>query len=325
MGIRDTSWLLPVLVASVMTGCGPEEEAGPLAVPVEEQARSRAAVISGATRGATVRAVEGVNLRSGASTSSGVLLTVPAGQTATVLDPTPSGGFYKVNYQGTVGWTHGDYWTVQQGLWVNGYALSSTQEQWVRWIGTYSVPKLLGDREARLTVASRVAWWSLKEGVLGLANPFVYSNCSTASGDTRIEPLATCAAGWAWQVGLSGVQVPNIRTLAQAQSTSASIHKSLSESQVLGATANQAGFATGTATYNSIVNSSGDLRKSWLLRNHAVGITLQEPFVTSDCITGSISWCYGTSWTESARYAPNRAEALESIREIKAILDGIAP
>jgi hypothetical protein len=323
--VQDRSWLRPLLVASVMTACGPEEAGDAPALPGEAWEQNAAAVISGATRGATVRAIEGVNLRSGAGTSYGVLLTVPAGQTATVLDPTASGGFYKVNYQGTVGWTHGDYWAVQQGLWVNGYALTSTQAQWVKWIATYSVPKLLGSRETRLTVASRVAWWSLKEGVLDLSNPFVYSNCNTTSGDQRIEPLATCASGRAWQVGLSGVQVPNIRTLAEAQNTSAAIHTSLTEAQVLGATANQAGFATGTATYNGIVNSTGDLRKSWLLRNHAVGITLQEPFVTSDCVTGSLSWCYGTGWTETARYAPNRTEALESIRELKAILDGFAP
>ena len=325
MSVQDTGGWLPLLVAAVMTGCGPEMAVDAPDLAAEGWEQNTQAVISGATRGATVRALEGVNLRSGAGTSYSVLLTVPAGQTATVMEPVASGGFYKVNYQGTVGWTHGDYWTVLQGLWVNGYALTSTQEQWVKWIATYSVPKLLGDREARLTVASRVAWWSLKEGVLGLSNPFVYSNCNTASGDTRIEPLATCAPGRAWQVGLSGVQVPNIRTLAQAQSTSAAIHKSLTEAQVLGATANQAGFATGTATYNGIVNSTGDLRKSWLLRNHAVGITLQEPFVTGDCINGSIYWCYGTGWTETARYAPNRAEALESIRELKAILDGFAP
>jgi hypothetical protein len=315
--------LLPVLLASALTACGPqlEESSGAAGESLESHS---AAVISGASRGSTVKALEGVNLRSGASTTAGILLTVPAGKTATVLNPTPSGGFYQVDYQGTVGWTHGDYWSVVSGLWVNGYQLNATEDQWVRWLGTYTVPKLQGTRDARLTVAARVAWWSLKEGVLDLTNPFSYSNCSTTSGDVRIGPLETCAAGRAWQVGISGVQVGTY-SLSQVQSTSASIHSTLTEAQVLGATATQAGYATGTSTYNSIVNSSGDLRKSWLLRNHAVGVTRQEPIITNECITNSYAWCYGTGWTTSARFAPNRTAALSSIQELKAALDGLAP
>ncbi len=317
--------LLPLLLATALVGCGPElSEAPSQDLPAGELETHTAAVISGAARGSTIQAVEGVNLRGGPGTTYAVLLTVPAGKTATVLNATPSNGFYQVDYQGTVGWTHGDYWNVLAGLWVNGYQLTATQDKWVRWIATYTVPKLQGTREARLTVAARVAWWSLKEGVLDLANPFPYSNCNTASGDVRIGPLETCAAGRAWQVGLSGIQVPNI-SMAQAQDTTRAIHSTLTETQVLAATANQAGFATGTSTYNGIVNSSGDLRKSWLLRNHAVGITLQEPMVTRECITNSYVWCYGTGWSTTARYAPNRAEALESIQELKAAMDGLAP
>lgn len=323
MKVPGSRSLLPLLLATALAGCGPElDESSP--VPSSELETNAAAVISGAVRGSTVQAVEGVNLRSSPSTTAGVLLTVPAGKTATVVNATPSGGFYQVDYQGTVGWTHGDYWNVIGGLWVNGYQLNATQEKWVRWIATYSVPKLQGTRDARLTVASRVAWWSLKEGVLDLANPFPYSNCNTTSGDVRYGPLDVCAAGRAWQVGISGVQVPNY-SMATVQSTSASIHSTITEAQVLGASANQAGYATGTSTYNSIVNSTGDLRKSWLLRNHAVGITLQEPTVTRECVTNSYAWCYGTGWSTTARYAPNRTEALESMRELKAIMDGLAP
>ena len=106
------------------------------------------------------------------------------------------------------------------------------------------------------------------------------------------------------------------------QNTSATIHSTITEAQVLGASANQAGYATGTSTYNSIVNSTGDLRKSWLMRNHAVGITLEETTVTYECVTNSYGWCYGTAWPTTARYAPNRTEALESMRELKAIMDG---
>jgi hypothetical protein len=320
--------LLPVLLATALsTACGEGLDSAPTSleeVPASGLETHAGAVISGASRGSTVQATEGVNLRSGPGTTYGVLLSVPAGKTATVLNATPSSGFYQVSYQGTVGWTHGDYWNVVAGLWVNGYQLTATQDKWVRWLGTYTVPKLQGTRDERLTKAARVAWWSLKEGVLDLANPFPYSNCNTTSGDVRIGPLETCAAGRAWQVGISGVQVGTY-PLSTVQSTTRSIHATITEAQVLGATANQAGYATGTSTYNSIVNSAGDLRKSWLLRNHAVGVTLQEPIVTRECITNGYVWCYGTGWTTSARYAPNRTEALESIAELKAVMDGLAP
>ena len=325
MKVAGSRSLLPLLLATVLAGCGPELDTSPQ-VPAGELETNTAAVISGASRGSTVQvsATDGVNVRSGPGSTYGILVTVPYLKTATVLNPTPTNGFYQVDYQGTVGWTHGDYWNVVAGLWVNGYQLNATQEKWVRWIATYTVPKLQGTRDTRLTVASRVAWWSLKEGVLDLANPFPYSNCNTTSGDVRIGPLDVCAAGRAWQVGISGVQVPNF-SMATVQNTSASIHSTITEAQVLGASANQAGYATGTSTYNSIVNSTGDLRKSWLLRNHAVGITLQETTVTYECVTNSYSWCYGTGWPTTARYAPNRTEALESMRELKAIMDGLAP
>jgi hypothetical protein len=318
--IQGIHLLLPFLLAAAgHTGCGPGEDADLAAAEA-----NAAAIISGAARGSTVQATTGVNLRTGPGTSYATLLTVPTGKTATVLNPTPTSGFYQVDYQGTVGWTHGDYWNVIAGLWVNGYQLNATEDKWVRWLATYTVPKLQGTRDQRLTVAARVAWWSLKEGVLDLTNPFPYSNCNTTSGDVRIGPLETCAPGRAWQVGISGIQVGTY-SLTTVQNTTRTIHSTLTEAQVLGATANQAGYATGTSTYNSIVNSTGDLRKSWLERNHAVGVTLQEPIITNECITNAYGWCYGTGWTTTARYAPNRTEALESIQEIKATMDGIAP
>lgn len=325
MKVSGSRSLCSLLLASVLAGCGGGPDGSP-GMEAEGLETNTAAVISGASRGSTVQvsATDGVNLRSGPGTTYGILTTAPYQKTATVLNATPSNGFYQVNYQGSVGWAHGDYWNVVSGLRVNGHALSANQDTWVRWIATYSVPKLQGSRDARLTVAARVAWWSLKEGVLDLSNPFPYSNCHTSSGDVRYGPLDVCAAGQAWQVGISGIQVTS-NSMATVQSTSAAIHSSLTEAQVLGASANQAGYATGTSTYNSIVNSSGDLRKSWLMRNHAVGITLQEPIITRECITNSYGWCYGTGWPTSAQYAPNRAEALESIQELKATLDGLAP
>ena len=323
MKVQGFRSLLPLLLATALAACGPELDESQQ-VPAGELETNTASVISGASRGSTIRSTDGVNLRSGPGTSYGVLLTVPLGKTATVLNGTPTNGYYNVDYQGTVGWTHGDYWNVIAGLWVNDHQLTTYQDKWVRWIAQNTVPKIQGTRDTRLTKASRVAWWSLKEGVLDLSNPFPYSNCNYTTGDAHIGPLDVCPSGRAWQVGISGVQVPNF-SMSTVQNTSATIHSTLTEAQVLGATANQAGYASGTSTYNSIVNSTGDLRKSWLMRNHAVGVTLQEQTVTYECVTNSYSWCYSSSWYPSSYYAPNRTEALESMRELKAIMNGLAP
>jgi uncharacterized protein YgiM (DUF1202 family) len=56
---------------------------------------------------ATVSATS-LNLRSGPSTSYGVLTSMPSGSTVTV-NQGPSNGWYNVTYQGTTGWCHGDY------------------------------------------------------------------------------------------------------------------------------------------------------------------------------------------------------------------------
>jgi hypothetical protein len=79
------------------------------------------------------------------------------------------------------------------------------------------------------------------------------------------------------------------------------------------------------AAVNSVVSSTGDLRISWLLRNSAIGVTFQVGPVTSECIDNSLSWCYGTGWTSTTLYAPDRASALGSIEDIRVLLDSVAP
>ena len=50
-----------------------------------------------------------LNLRSGPSTTSGVLAVIPSGATVSVLDADASNGFYKVEYNGVTGYAHGNY------------------------------------------------------------------------------------------------------------------------------------------------------------------------------------------------------------------------
>ncbi|HYO67776.1 MAG TPA: hypothetical protein VEU33_17005 [Archangium sp.] len=201
---------------------------------------------------------------------------------------------------------------------VNGYSLTANEDSWIRWIAAVTVPALQGDRETRLTIASRVAWWSLKEGVLALNSPLPYSNCA---GVGHIGPVTDCGSS-IWQVGIAGIQVHNA-TLTQAVNTAKSLYPAKSEAQFLGETANMAGFATGTATYNAIVNSTGNLRKSWFERHHAVGFILQEPIVTRECIVNR--GCNSAAWQPSAKYAPTFTASERARSEIRAILASLAP
>jgi hypothetical protein len=209
---------------------------------------------------------------------------------------------------------------------VNGHTLSSQQSGWVHYVAWCAVPKLQGTRDARLTDAARVTWWSLKEGVLGATspNPVGFSLCTTASGDVRIGPLETCGVGAAWQVGVSGVQV-TCCGLTELEAMAKTLYPTLTSNEVLAGTATEADYPPGTPTGDGIVASTDYLRASWLLHNSPIGFTFQAPIVTSECVTGSKGWCYGTGWTETADYAPDKASAMNAINDVRAILDELSP
>jgi hypothetical protein len=209
---------------------------------------------------------------------------------------------------------------------VNGHALSGQQSGWVHYVAWCAVPKLQGTRDDRLTNAARVTWWSLKEGVLGATspNPVGFSLCTTTGGDVRIGPLATCGAGEPWQVGASAVQV-TCCSLSELEAMAKTLYPTLTSNDVLSGTAIEAEYAAGTSTHDAIVASTDSLRASWLLHNSPIGFTYQAPIVTSECVTGSKSWCYGTGWTESADYAPDKTSAMGAIADVRAILDELSP
>lgn len=93
-------------------GCSaaPDSEPG-----VEDGADSRGEGVTGSvTTGTKLVAGGNVNLRSGPSTSKSVLRVVPDGAVVTVVASSPSNGFYKVDYDGTVGWSSGKYFTIAE-------------------------------------------------------------------------------------------------------------------------------------------------------------------------------------------------------------------
>ncbi len=205
---------------------------------------------------------------------------------------------------------------------VNGHAVPEPACGWLHYFAREVVPRLDGTRDERLPAAARVGWWSLKEGTLGLANPFVFSLCNFTSGDARIGPLETCTPGRAWQVGIASVQVPG-PTLTALEATAARLFPGESSSAVLVRAASEAELDA--ATTAAVVASTGDLRRSWLLRTSAVGVTYEAPTVAAECVTGTRSWCYGSGWDTTRLYAPTRAAALGAIDDVRMILSAVAP
>lgn len=59
--------------------------------------------------GATLKATDNVNLRSGAGTGYKILKVIPKGATVTVVNGKPNGVWYNIKYAGITGFSHGAY------------------------------------------------------------------------------------------------------------------------------------------------------------------------------------------------------------------------
>ncbi|CAG8586303.1 8505_t:CDS:2 [Acaulospora morrowiae] len=209
---------------------------------------------------------------------------------------------------------------------VNGYNLNADQEKWVRWIKQWTLPNLPKDNPnaTPLQMVARVTWWALREGVLDEKNPFSYSNCEYSSGQKIIGPLEVCPQ-WksyrAWQVGIAAVQVQNPSD-TEVENMSIKAYKPIIGNKVtikdvLCRAADQAGYKAGTSEYNTICNSSGNLRKSWLLRSHLVGFWFAEIEVRTECLISSVkSWCISADYTAAKQFASNKSAIDKSIADL---------
>jgi hypothetical protein len=99
-----------VLAAMLSLGCAVASESEIRGVDEEaEDERAAEALTGDIAVGTSLTTIADLNLRSSASTSGSILRVMPEGSTVSVVQATPSNGFYKVKYSGTIGWSSGKY------------------------------------------------------------------------------------------------------------------------------------------------------------------------------------------------------------------------
>lgn len=115
MPFTSARWLLGVaLLGSGLAtpGCSAAADDSQELTGADEEVATSADALSGnVAAGATLRTTTGLNLRSGASTSNAILLTMPSGAAVTVRQSAPVNGFYAVRYGTRDGWAYGAYLT----------------------------------------------------------------------------------------------------------------------------------------------------------------------------------------------------------------------
>jgi hypothetical protein len=224
---------------------------------------------------------------------------------------------------------------------INGQELSSNEVKWLRFAKDKVLPQLAGDLSKQVRTAADVAWWGLKEGTFALDQPHSFSNCSTLdpdghARDTRLGLLGMCDVGRPWQVGLAGVQVTNFDDQAVLE-TVKTIWPEKPSDVVLGEVTSLVELESNSAEAIGIRESSGILRRSWLLRHPVVGFTMAHRDVYHQCIEGAQicqestqcqksfscedgrcfgAWCFGSGWDSSRRFAATREAANRSIEDL---------
>jgi hypothetical protein len=212
-------------------------------------------------------------------------------------------------------------------------ALTASESRWLEYIRESIVGRLEGDDAERARAAAIVAWWALKEGILDLPNPLRHNLCS-AAGEQQIGDLAVCPRG-AWQIGISGIQGGAV-SLTETEATASRLYPGKSAGAILERVAVETGIE-GNAV-DTIRNATGDLRKAWLLRDGAIGFTLQRPFVERGCLSrfsasaaepatsrveasGIPGWCYG-GWDTARRFASDGERIHEVVGGLEAYFRG---
>jgi hypothetical protein len=243
-----------------------------------------------------------------------------------------SNGYYKSSiqplrlwYQWTSDPCKGLYIKSPTSFKVNGYTLRSNELKYLKWIAQWTVPNFGMSRYSAIKDYLAVGtWWTLREQVLMMANPWNHSLCQGKA--TPLGPLETCQAP-TWQVGIAAVQVPNWRSqVSQVEARATSVYNT-DVATVLGKSAQQAGYGIGTTMYSSITKATGDTKLAWLLKSHLVGFYMSAQDINWGCVNQSpLPWCYGTyngSCLACGRYAPDKYSVKQRIDEVMVLLQGL--
>lgn len=183
-------------LAVVLAACGGEGVVETLSVDgADDTVSLDSALSSDVPVGSVLEATTGVNLRTGPSTSSKVLLVVPTGgRVKTVGLTSPSAGFYKVEYGGTVGYSHGNY-----------YRLVTSG-------GAPSTPVSSNARAEAIERAKSMVgfsyWWGhgrfLPQGPTSANRGACSGSCPSCSHSGTYGGDCSGLAGKVWQVGRNG-------------------------------------------------------------------------------------------------------------------------
>ncbi|MBX3203871.1 MAG: SH3 domain-containing protein [Labilithrix sp.] len=87
-----------------LVACATDEDGAP-----EDVGASSDAITGTIAVGAELVTTARVNLREGPSMSDDVIVTMPSGASVTAVAGTATNAYYKVSYNGEVGWAHGNY------------------------------------------------------------------------------------------------------------------------------------------------------------------------------------------------------------------------
>ncbi len=198
---------------------------------------------------------------------------------------------------------------------LNGYTLNPNEVRWVKYIKDDVMARLPGSANEQAAMAARVTWWSLKEGILNGniipgGNPHRNSNCGSQGQKSNI--LELCSAGL-WQIGMAGVQFANFN-LAQVEAVARQRNPDKTIQEILADVAVLVGHNQGSSEYNTIINATGPLRKSLLMRDPATGFTLVDRNVTPECLSGTFApFCDGYDSTNNIAASP--AVALKVVND----------
>ena len=234
---------------------------------------------------------------------------------------------------------------------VNGHKLLEVEQANVEFIRNCVFPLLPGELSNRVDMAAKATWWALREGILelplesmapeerrlapknlrGLPSSLRYSSCHNAR--RHRDELHSDDAGFVcpsqiWQVGLAAAQVDTfsndlIDNLGRSSALRISPSGSLRD--LLGWTANLSGFPQGSAGYETIVSSTGRLRKSWLMRNPLVAFSpVQAQEVDAECLRPRHPkhWCTTHGYPAANRYGKTKGGMLQSISDLRRVFAG---